>query len=169
MNKKQKTSRRSFVYPSRSSSWPRLSDVQTGSARFDLPQMQVELLRSRHNLDMRNDVTSADSTTIDSNNDASVTLNTSIHASIAAMRYTSFYESSNPFLPESGLDVPCRTSSRGQSHEHQRRSSSLASSSQRSLRLAEIIQEAIDISSTIQLSEDGDEDDPTDGCDVHDQ
>jgi hypothetical protein len=168
MNKKNKSNRRRIVYSTRSSSWPRLPEVETGAGRFDLPQMHLQLLRSRQNLGIRNDATGTDRES--ESNDSEVQLNTNMSDSSPSMRYSVLFESSNPFLPEGRFEEPCRSNVRGRSRgQPQRRSSSLASISQRSLWLADVLQEAIDISSTIGFSDDGDEDDDVnDSCNTDD-
>ena len=143
MNKEKMESRRSL-------SWPRLREVENG---VDLPvsnlrQMHLQMLRSRQNLDLRNDAMGTNRAS--ESNDAGFHLNANISAAFPATRYSSLFESSNPFLPERSSEATFRSISSYQSRgQPRRRSSSPASISQRSLCLADLLQEAIDVSSTV--------------------
>jgi hypothetical protein len=103
--------------------------------------------------------------TVSESNDAVAHINGNTSAGIPFARYSSLFESSNPLLPEPRLEEPFQLNSCGLMRgQPQRRSSSLASISQRSSWLANVLQEAIDVSSTVELSDDDDEDDVTGSC-----
>lgn len=146
--------RRRIVYPIRSSSWP------NGNSRFDWALLQ--LLHARHRTDATTNIENPSA-----RNDALSQSNRTTSATNPTARCSSIFESSNPFLPEIGPEEPLTTDSYGATGQQQHRPSSLTSSSQRSLWLADLLQEAIDLSSTIGFSDDvlGSDDDDNDDDD----
>ena len=176
MNKNNGADRQSrhSAYPNRSSSWPNLGENPPLNSSFH--QALLQMLHTRQNIYNRNQLTN-DENESERNSAQS---NGTTSAPRPTARLSSLFESSNPFLPEMRRDEPWSTDGNGAFGQPPHRSSSLPSILQRSSWLAVLMQEAIDISSTIVFADDvldtdtdddgnEDEDEDADISDVHDQ